>query len=73
MTLMLASDAKRRMPWLTMPVAQAERRRWRSIPVAEIVTLQKDMAAAQKRIAKLEAEIAARQAKQPKAKRPGPR
>ena len=71
MTLMLASDATRRMPWLTMPVAQAERRRWRAVPVAEIMTMQNELAAARARIAKLEAQIAARQANKPKAKRRG--
>ena len=49
--------------WLTMPVARAERRRWRPVPVAEIIALQKELAAARKRIAKLEA-----QAKRAKAK-----
>ena len=73
MTLMLARDATRRTPWFSMPVAQAERRRWRPIPVAEIVTVQKEMAARKARIAKLEAEIAAQQPKQPNAKRRDPR
>ena len=48
------SDAKRRTPWLTMGASAAERGRWRSVPVAEIRALEKQLAAAKARIAELE-------------------
>jgi len=69
MTLMLASDATRRTPWFSVPVAQAERRRGRDVPVAEIMVLHKFLKA-NKKFTALERALRspARQAKKPKAK-----
>jgi hypothetical protein len=40
--------------WLSMPASDSDRSRWRSIPVAEIIALHREMAATRARIAELE-------------------
>ena len=46
-----------RLPWFFMSASEADRDRSRPVPVAEIIEVQKELEAAQKRIAALEQKV----------------